>query len=98
MQDWQIAVLNSDDLRVDQDSSTGYRLIVRRTDKEHRMPIQEVIATIRHSSRKPVIMCTDDILRGMFAPKKEVLEILTSREDYQEYRMWLAEAKMCGAI
>lgn len=98
MQDWQIAVLNSDFLRVDQNECTGYRLVIRRADKESRMRIQEIVAVIKHSNRRPVVMCPEDPVRGMFASKKEVLEILTSREDYQEYRMWLAEAKMSGVI
>ena len=98
MNAWQIAALNSEHLRVDQDQSTGYRLVVRKTDKDHRMSIENVVATVKASKRKPVIMCPDDPFRGMFADKKEVLEILIAREDYQEYRMWMAEAKMCGAI
>jgi len=98
MNDWQIAALNSDYLRVDQDQSTGYRLVIRRTDKASSMRIEKVIATIRASKRKPVVMCPDDPVRGMFADKKEVLEILMAREDYQEFRMWMAEAKMNGVI
>ena len=98
MNDWQIAALNSEHLRVDQDQSTGYRLVIRKTDKKGSMRIENVVATVKASKRKPVIMCPDDPFRGMFAEKKEVLEILTAREDYQEFRMWMAEAKMSGVI
>ena len=98
MNDWQIAALNSEHLRVDQDQSTGYRLVIRKTDRERSMRIENVVATVKASKRKPVVMCPDDAFRGMFAEKKEVLEILTAREDYQEFRMWMAEAKMSGVI
>ena len=98
MWDWQIAALNSEYLRVDQDQNTGYRMVVRRTDREHTTPIHMVIATIRSSSRKPMVMCPEDPFRGMFADKKEVLDVLCSREDYQEYRTWMAEARMNGVI
>ena len=98
MNDWQIAALNSEHLRVDQDQSTGYRLVVRKTDKAHSMSIENVVATVKASKRKPVVMCPDDPIRGMFADKKEVLEILTAREDYQEFRIWMAEAKMNGVL
>jgi len=57
MQDWQLAVLNSENIRVDQDQYTGYRLVIRKTDREHRMSVPEVVATIRHTKRKPAIMC-----------------------------------------
>lgn len=53
MQDWQIAVLNSECIRVDQDQYTGYRLVIRMTDRKHRMSIPEVVATIRNTKRKP---------------------------------------------
>ena len=36
MQDWQIAVLNSENIRVDQDQRTGYRLVIRKTDRLNR--------------------------------------------------------------
>jgi len=98
MNDWQIAALNSDYLRVDQDQSTGYRLVIRKTDRENSMRIENVVATVKASKRKPVVMCPDDPFRGMFADKKEVLEILMAREGYQEFRMWMAEAKMNGVI
>ncbi|MBQ7622106.1 MAG: hypothetical protein IJV02_06810 [Candidatus Methanomethylophilaceae archaeon] len=98
MQDWQIAVLNSEYLRADQDRSTGYRLVIRRTNKKDSIAVQKIVATVKHSNRKPVIICPDDPMKGMFAPKKEVLEVLMSREDYQEFRMWLAEAKMSGVM
>ena len=98
MEDWQIAVLNSEHLRVDQDEHTGYRLVIRMTDQKDSIAIQKIVATVKHSNRKPVIIRPDDPMRGMFAPKKEVLDVLMSREDYQEFRIWLAEAKMSGAI
>ena len=98
MQDWQIAVLNSDNIRVDQDQYTGYRLVIRKTDEKNRMSIPEVVATIRHSKRKPVIMCPDEPLRGMFADRREVLDVLTSTPEYEEYTVWMAEAKMSGVI
>ena len=60
MQDWQIAVLNSEYIRVDQDQYTGYRLVIRMTDRKHRMSIPEVVATIRNTKRKPVIMSPSD--------------------------------------
>ena len=75
---------------------TGWSL--GRPDKKGSMRIENVVATVKASKRKPVIMCPDDPFRGMFAEKKEVLEILTAREDYQEFRMWMAEAKMNGVI
>jgi len=98
MQDWQIAVLNSENLRVDQDQGTGYRLVIRRTDEKNRMSIPTVVATVRKSKRKPVVMSLEEPFRGMFADKKEVLDVLMAREEYQEYMVWMAEAKMNGVI
>ena len=98
MQDWQIAVLNSENIRVDQDQYTGYRLVIRKTDREHRMGIPAIVATVRKSKRKPVIMCPDEPFRGMFADRKEVLDILMSTPDYENYAMFMAEAKMNGVI
>ena len=98
MQDWQIAVLNSENIRIDQDQYTGYRLVIRRTDREHRMRIPEIVATIRSSKRKPVIMRPDDPFRGMFADRKEVLNVLMSTSEYEEYTLWMAEARMNGVI
>ena len=98
MQDWQIAVLNSEDIRIDQDQSTGYRLVIRKTDREHRMGIPTIVAIIRKSKRKPVIMCPDEPFRGMFADRKEVLDVLMSTSEYEDYAMTMAEAKMCGVI
>ena len=98
MQDWQLAVLNSENIRVDQDQYTGYRLVIRKTDREHRMSVPEVVATIRHSKRKPVIMCPEDPFRGMFADRREVLDVLMSTGEYEEYTIWLAEARINGVI
>ena len=98
MQDWQIAVLNSENIRVDQDQRTGYRLVIRKTDRLSRMTVPEIVSTIKHSKRKPVIMCPEDPLRGMFADRKEVLDVLMSTSDYEEYMIWRAEAKMNGVI
>ena len=98
MQDWQIAVLNSENIRVDQDQYTGYRLVIRKTDRLHMMTVPEIVAVIKHSKRKPVIMCPEEPLKGMFAPKKDVLDILMSTSEYEEYMVWLAEAKMNGVI
>jgi len=98
MQDWQIAVLNSENIRVDQDQSTGYRLVIRRTDDEHRMQVPEIVSAIRHSKRKPVIMCPEDPFKGMFADRREVLDVLMSTPEYEEYTIWMAEAKMSGVI
>ena len=98
MKDWQIAVLNSTNIRVDQDQSTGYRLVIRKTDGKNRMSVPMIVATVKHSKRKPVIMCPDDPFRGMFAERKEVLEVLMSTPEYEEYTVWLAEAKMNGVI
>jgi len=98
MQDWQIAVLNSGNIRIDQDQGTGYRLVIRKTDREHRMGIPSVVAIIRKSTRKPVIMCPDDPLRGMFADRREVLDVLMGTSEYEEYAMWKAEAMMNGVL
>jgi len=98
MQDWQLAVLNSENIRVDQDQYTGYRLVIKKTDREHRMSVPEVVATIRHSKRKPVIMCPEDPFRGMFADRREVLDVLMSTDEYEEYTIWLAEARINGVI
>ncbi len=98
MEDWQIAVLNSENIRVDQDQYTGYRLVIRRTDKDHRMRVYEIVAKVKHSRNKPVIMCPDDPVRGMFADRREVLDVLMSTPEYEEYVVTLAEAKMCGVI
>lgn len=98
MEDWQIAVLNDRNIRVDQNQSTGYRLIIRKTEEKNSMHVAEIIATIKHSTRKPVIMMPDDPMRGKFANKKEVLEVLMSTEEYSEYLMWMAEARMNGVI
>ena len=96
MQDWQLAVLNSENIRVDQDASTGYRLVIRKTDERNRMGVPSIVAIIRKSKRKPVIMCPEDPFRGMFADKKDVLDVLMSTPEYEEYMMWLAEARMNG--
>ena len=93
MEDWQIAVLNSEDIRVDQDESTGYRLVIRKTTKDRRMTVPEIVATVRHSNRKPVIMMPGRDY-GKFAPKKEVLSQLMSTPEYEEYTIWMAEARM----
>jgi|GEM_PF-1661384 len=98
MQDWQIAVLNSENIGVDQDQSTGYRLVIRKTDAESRMSIPTIVAVIRKSNRKPVIMCPDGTGRGMFADRREVLDILMSTEEYEEFAIWMAEAKLNGVI
>ena len=98
MQDWQIAVLNSGNIRIDQDQFTGYRLVIRRTDASRRMSVPEVVAAIRHSKRKPVIMDPEDPFRGMFADRREVLDVLMSTEEYEEYAVWKAEARMNGVI
>lgn len=98
MQDWQIAVLNSEYIRVDLDQYTGYRLVIRITDRKHRMSIPEVVAAIRNTKRKPVIMSPSDPSKGMFADRREVLDILMSTPDYEEYTVWMAEARMNGVI
>ena len=33
MEDWQLAVLNSENIRVEQDQYTGYRLVIRKTER-----------------------------------------------------------------
>ena len=96
--DWQIAVLNSENLRIDQDQYTGYRLVIRKTDEKNRMSVPEIVATIRHSKRKPVIMCPDEPFRGMFADRREVLDVLMSTSEYEEYAIWKAEAMMNGVL
>lgn len=98
MQDWQIAVLNSDNIRIDQNENTGYRLVIRKTDEKSRMSIPKIVATIRQTKRKPVIMSLEDPFRGMFADRREVLDVLMSTPEYEEYAIWLAEAKMNGVI
>lgn len=98
MQDWQIAVLNSKNIRVDQDQYTGYRLVIRKTDEKNRMSIPTIVATVRKSKRKPVIMCPDEPFRGMFADRKAVLDILMSTPEYEECMVWMAGAKMNGVI
>ena len=98
MQDWQIAVLNSEYIRVDQDQYTGYRLVIRMTDRKYRMSIPEVVAAIRNTKRKPVIMSLSDPSKGMFADRREVLDVLMSTPDYEEYTVWMAEARMNGVI
>ena len=98
MRDWQIAVLNSENIRVDQDQYTGYRPVIRRTDTDHRMSVPEIVATVRHSKRKPVIMRPDMPSKGMFADRKEVLDVLMSTPEYEEYTVWMAEAKLNGVI
>ena len=98
MQDWQIAVLNSDNIRIDQNENTGYRLVIRKTDEKSRMSIPKIVAAIRQTKRKPVIMSLEDPFRGMFADRREVLDVLMSTPEYEEYTIWLAEAKMNGVI
>lgn len=98
MEDWQLAVLNSEALAVRQDQSTGYRLIIKQVRPGDGMAIQNIVETVRKSTRKPVIITPEDDKRGMFAEKKQVLDVLTSREDYQEYMCWKMEAKMNGVI
>ena len=98
METWQKEVLGSENLRVDQDENTGYKLVIRRTDRENRMGIHEIVAAIRQTKRKPVIMCPDDPFRGMYAERREVLEELMSSNEYEEYLVMLAEARMCGVI
>ena len=98
MRDWQIAVLNSGSIRVDQDQYTGYRLVIRKTELRNRMAIPTIVAIIRKSKRKPVIMCPDEPFRGMYADRKDVLDVLMSTPEYEEYTMWMAEAKMNGVM
>ncbi len=98
MEDWQLAVLNSENIAVKQDSRTGYRLVIKQVEPRDRMPIQTVVEFIRKSTRKPVIMLPDDPTRGAWAEKKQVLEVLRAREDYAEYMCMLMEAKMSGVI
>ena len=98
MQDWQIAVQNSENIRVDQDQYTGYRLVIIKTDEEHKMEMPAIVATVKKSKRKPVIMCPDEPFRGMFANCREVLEILMATPEYEEYTTWMAEAKLNGVI
>ena len=98
MQDWQIAVLNSANLRIDQDQYTGYRLVIRKTDEKNRMTIPTIVAIVRKSKRKPVIMCPDEPFRGMFADKKDVLDVLMGTSEYEEYAVWKAEAMMNGVL
>ena len=97
MEDWQIAVLNNEDIRVDQDASTGYRLVIRETTRDRRMTVPEVVATVRHSNRKPVIMMPGRDY-GKFADRKEVLSQLMSTPEYEEYTIWMAEARMNGVL
>lgn len=98
MEDWQIAVLNSGNIRVDQDERTGYRLVIRRTDARNRMPVQQIVAVVKGSKRKPVIMRPDSPGTGMFADRREVLDQLMSTPEYEEYTIWMAEARMNGVI
>ena len=98
MQDWQLAVLNSEHIRVDQDQYTGYRLVIRRTDRDHRMGIPAIVTILKKSKRKPVIMCPDNPFKGMFADRKEVLEILMATDEYEDYTIWKAEARMSEVI
>jgi len=98
MEDWQIAVLNSKDLRVDQNENAGYRLVIRKTDSDNRMSIEKIVSTIKASNRKPAIMRPSDPLTGKFAERKEVLNILMAREDFQEYMALMTEAKLNGVI
>ncbi len=53
MQDWQIAVLNSENIRVDRDQNTGYRLVVRKTDGFTRRPC--LMNTVFYSIRIPTL-------------------------------------------
>jgi len=98
LQDWQLAVLNGEYIRIDQDQHTGYRLVIRKTTADKGMNIPTIVTTLRKSKRKPVIMMEDDPYRGMFADKRDVIDVLTSREEYQEYLLMRAEAKMNGVI
>ena len=93
MEDWQLAVLNDEHIRIDQSPDTGYRLVIRKTDSKHDMMIQDVVETVRHSKRKPVIMYPDDPFRGMFADKQEVLAVLMARGEYVEYVIWKKEVE-----
>ena len=34
----------------------------------------------------------------MFADRREVLDVLMSTPDYEEYTVWMAEARMNGVI
>ena len=94
MDDRLISVLNSENIRVDQGNQTGYRLVIRKTTPENRMNVERIISVVKASRNKPVVIYPDDPFRGSFVDKKEALGILQSREDYQEYLCWLAEAKM----
>lgn len=94
MDDSLISVLNSENIRVDQESETGYRLVIRKTTPENKMNVERIVSVVKASKNKPVVICPDDLFRGSFVDKKEVLNILQSREDYQEYFCWLAEARM----
>jgi len=98
MENWQKDILCSKDIRADQNEHTGFKMIIRKTDASNRMSVPEIVKMIKASGRKPVIMCPDEPFRGMFAEKKEVLEVLMSTPEYEEYTVWLAEAKMNGVI
>ncbi|MBQ7978310.1 MAG: hypothetical protein IJ248_00940 [Candidatus Methanomethylophilaceae archaeon] len=83
---------------MDQDQSTGYRLVIRKTDEKNRMSVPEIVATVRHSKRKPVIMLPDMPSKGMFADRREVLDVLMGTSEYEEYAVWKAEAMMNGVL
>ena len=83
---------------MDQDQSTGYRLVIRKTDEKNRMSVPEIVATVRHSKRKPVIMLPDMPSKGMFADRREVLDVLMGTSEYEEYVVWKAEAMMNGVL
>lgn len=78
MEDWQRDVLINDYLRVIDHNG---HIIISATSPDNAMAIQEVIKTIRHDKRKPVIMCPFKFGCGKFAPKKSVLSVLQERID-----------------
>lgn len=43
-------------------------------------------------------MSPSDPSKGMFADRREVLDVLMSTSDYEEYTVWMAEARMNGVI
>ncbi len=43
-------------------------------------------------------MYPEDPLRGIFADRKEVLEVLMSTSEYEDYAIWKAEAMMNGVL
>jgi len=80
MPDWVYETLRNDDLRV-YENSNGKVIIsqVNERHKEESMTPQAIIAYLKTTKRKPVVMHPRILALGRHVPKRLVIEILQNR-------------------